>query len=139
MPTEAGPVHPAAGETGEAHTPPAMPAGRPLVFVVIEDDAPVERSRLVQLAERGWSKGVVVLWVAPSTPLLPAACRTFVELGPDQAGDTVGFVGEAVVRTPVATDTVPAQLVNTAARRMAPMVDSGVPVEDDSDLPRSVS
>jgi S-DNA-T family DNA segregation ATPase FtsK/SpoIIIE len=139
VPAEASPAHPAAGETGKPHTPPAMPADRPLVLVVVEDDAPVERSRLVQLAERGWSKGVVVLWVAPSTPLLPAACRTFVELGPDPAEDTVGYVGEAVVRTPVATDTVPTQLVDAAARRMAPMVDSGVPVEDDSDLPRSVS
>ena len=134
-----GPAHPAAGPSGEPHTPPDIPADRPVVLVVVEDDAPVDRSRMVQLAERGWSQGVVVLWVAPATPLLPAACRTFVELGPDASDDTVGYVGDAVVRTPVATDTLPVGQVAAAARRMAPMVDSGVPVEDDSDLPRAVS
>ncbi|HEY7718168.1 MAG TPA: FtsK/SpoIIIE domain-containing protein, partial [Pedococcus sp.] len=136
---QSGPSHPAAGSDGSAYAPPAMPSDRPLVVVVVEDDAPVERSRLVQLAEQGWSRGLVVLWVAPSTPLLPAACRTFLELGPDDSADTVGYVGDAVVRTPVATDRLGAHEAEAAARRMAPMVDSGVPVEDDSDLPRSVS
>ncbi|MDF2091327.1 FtsK/SpoIIIE domain-containing protein [Knoellia sp. 3-2P3] len=130
---------PAPVEDPQGFTPPALPADRPAVVVLVEDDAPVERSRLVQLAENGWRHGVVVVWVAPTTPLLPAACRTFVETSADGSTDTVGFVGEAVVRTPVTTDTVAAADVERAARLMAPVVDSGVPVDDDSDLPRSVS
>jgi S-DNA-T family DNA segregation ATPase FtsK/SpoIIIE len=119
--------------------PPRLPAGRPVILLVVEDDAPVERSRLVQLAERGWRHGIVVLWVSPTTATLPAACRTFVEQGP-QAGDAVvGYVGEAVVRMPVDADHVEAPEVERLSRQMAPLIDSGVPVEDESDLPRSVS
>ena len=128
-----------AEEDAQGFRPPALPADRPAVVVLVEDDAPVERSRLVQLAENGWRRGIVVLWVAPTTPLLPAACRTFVEVSADAASDTVGYVGEAVVRTPVSTDTADAAAVERAARLTAPVVDSGVPVDDDSDLPRSVS
>ena len=43
------------------------------------------------------------------------------------------------MRTPVSTDTADAAAVERAARLTAPVVDSGVPVDDDSDLPRSVS
>ena len=119
--------------------PPRLPAGRPVVLLVVEDDAPVERSRLVQLAERGWRHGIVVLWVSPTTATLPAACRTFVEQGPQQGDAVVGYVGEAVVRMPVDADHVEAPDVERLSRQMAPLVDSGVPVEDESDLPRSVS
>ena len=70
----------------EGFTAPRVPVDRPVVLLVVEDDAPVERSRLVQVAERGRRAGVVVLWISPTTPTLPAACRTFVEVGP-QPGD----------------------------------------------------
>jgi S-DNA-T family DNA segregation ATPase FtsK/SpoIIIE len=136
---DAGGAEASGEEPDGAFVPPVLPADRPVVVLLVEDDAPVERSRLVQLAERGWRQGVVVVWVAGTTAQLPAACRTFVELAPDAAADTVGYVGEAVVRTPVVTDTAVGGEVERAARWMAPMVDSGVPVEDDTDLPRSVS
>ncbi len=119
--------------------PPKMPKDRPVVLVVIEDDAPVERSRMVQIAEEGWRRGVIVLWLAPATVRLPAACRIFLEQGtaPDDA--VAGFVGEAVVRMPVTADALAAADTARMARALAPLVDSGVPVEDESDLPRSVS
>ena len=63
----------------------------PIVLVFISDDAPVERARLVQIAERGPDNGVHVVWHAPSTERLPAACRVFVET--DGAGtERAGFV-----------------------------------------------
>jgi S-DNA-T family DNA segregation ATPase FtsK/SpoIIIE len=119
--------------------PPGVPADRPVVLLVVEDDAPVERSRVVQLAERGWASGVVVVWVAPATVALPAACRTFLEQGPDAGDAVVGYVGEAVLRLPVTADSADATAVSRLARRLTPLLDSGVPVEDDSDLPSRVS
>ncbi|HEX7536925.1 MAG TPA: FHA domain-containing protein, partial [Dermatophilaceae bacterium] len=59
------------GQTGPAH---------PCVLVLVENDAPAERSRLVQLAEKGWHTGICVVWLAPATPSLPAACRVFLEV-----------------------------------------------------------
>ena len=109
----------------------------PRALVLVENDAPVERSRLVQLAERGWHQGVCVVWLAPSTILLPAACRVFIEVKGSEGG--VGYVKEGKLITPVAVDAISLDHTLAAARRLAPLEDSGTPVDDDSDLPRTVS
>ena len=110
---------------------------RPRVLVLVENDAPVERSRLVQLAERGWRRGICVVWLAPETTLLPAACRVFIEVTGNH-GD-VGYVNEGKLITPVAVEAVSLEQTLAAARWLAPLEDSGTPVDDDSDLPLSVS
>jgi S-DNA-T family DNA segregation ATPase FtsK/SpoIIIE len=109
----------------------------PAVLVVVEDDSPVERSRLVHLAERGSSRGVHVLWVAESVTRLPAACRTFVDVTSSEP--TVGYVHTGDAVTPVAVDTMEADEVLEVARRLAPLIDSGALVDDDTDLPPSIS
>ena len=110
---------------------------RPRVLVLVENDAPVERSRLVQLAERGWRRGICVVWLAPETTLLPAACRVFIEVTGNH-GD-VGYVNEGKLITPVAVEAVSLEQTLAAARWLAPLEYSGTPVDDDSDLPLSVS
>lgn len=110
----------------------------PAVVVLVEHDAPVERARLVQLAEVGWHQRVIVVWVAPVTEQLPAACRTFVEV----AGTgvcSVGWVGPAQVATQVQADLISVQDAVTVARQLAPITDSSALAQDDSDIPRSVS
>ncbi|WP_252976249.1 FtsK/SpoIIIE domain-containing protein [Janibacter melonis] len=108
------------------------------VVVLVENDAPVDRARLVQLAERGWRSGVVVVWVAPVTEQLPAACRTFVEV--ETGGRArVGYVAPAEVAQAVPADVLSDEQAVVAARRLAPVTDSGALSEDDSDIPRSVS
>jgi len=112
-------------------------ASHPRVLVLVENDAPAERGRLVQLAERGWRQGVCVLWLAPTTPLLPAACRVFVEVEGSEGG--VGYVNEGKLVTPIVVDALSLGQTLAAARSLAPVEDSGAPVDDDSDLPRTVS
>jgi len=109
----------------------------PCVLVLVENDAPVERSRLVQLAEKGWRKGVCVVWHAPTTAQLPAACRVFLEVDGSLGG--AGFVSEGRLVTPVVVDTVSPTQTLVASRSLAPVEDCGAPVDDDSDLPRAVS
>jgi len=127
------------GPTQGEFAPPRVPTDRPVVFLVVEDDAPADRARMVQVAEQGWRHGVIVLWLASATVRLPAACRTFLEQGPTPGDAVAGFVGEAVVRMPVEADALGPADADRLARALAPLVDSGVPVEDESDLPRSVS
>ncbi len=110
---------------------------RPSVVVLVEGDAPIDRSRLVALAERGHHHGFVVIWVAPTQTLLPAACHTFVVV--DDPASLAGFVHEGEEVQPVSVDLVTAEEAMAAARRLAPVIDAGVPVEDASDLPRAVS
>ena len=82
-------------------------AATPRVLVLVEGDAPVERARLVEIAERGAAVGVVVLWVAPRQELLPAACSTFLVAGDD--APLVGYVHEGESVQPVQVDAVSAQ------------------------------
>lgn len=116
----------------------SKPQTGPAVVVLVENDAPVERARLVQLAEAGWKQRVIVIWVAPVTEQLPAACRTFVEVT-ESGACQVGWVGPAQVATEVETDLLSVQDAVAVARHLAPITDSSALSQDDSDIPRSVS
>lgn len=113
--------------------------GLPRVLLLVDDEAPIERSRLVGLAEDGPAVGIHVLWVATSTARIPAACRAFVEVETTGSGFTVGRVVERDLSRPVLVEPLPSGALEELARAMAPMVDSGARSEIATDLPRSMS
>ncbi|WP_368499006.1 FtsK/SpoIIIE domain-containing protein [Herbiconiux sp. A18JL235] len=119
----------------------APPAGRhgPALLLVVTDDAPVDRARLVQLAERAADADVHILWVAASTRELPAVCRSWVDLAGGSDAAAVGLVRLGDTVSPVRTERVDLAQATALARRLAPLVDSGARVADSSDLPPSVS
>ena len=112
------------------------PVALPLVVVAVDDDAPFDRARLVQIAERGPSFGVHLVWSASSPERLPAACRAFVDLSGRRAVAGLVGTGEAV------HDLIPEQVGERAAERFAcrlsPLVDSGIAAGGESELLRSV-
>ncbi|MBP2411440.1 S-DNA-T family DNA segregation ATPase FtsK/SpoIIIE [Arthrobacter stackebrandtii] len=112
--------------------PPAVPA----LLVIIEDDVNVDRARLTRLTEYGADVGVHILWVANSVEALPAACRDFLQVAETA---TTGQVRLGQLSYPVSCESVDAELAGQLARMLAPVVDAGKPVDDDSDLPRAVS
>jgi len=133
---------------------PKEPAGdqsrcHPRALVLVENDVPAERGRLVQLAEKGWHHGICVLWLAPTTAQLPSACRVFVEVEPravtggravtEDSRGRVSYVEEGKLVTPITVDTISLAETLAAARSLSPVEDSGAPLDDDSDLPRTVS
>lgn len=109
----------------------------PAVVVVVSDDIDVDRARLVQLAEQGPDAGVYLLWVATEASRLPAACRTFVDLGAAQP--RVGLVRLGRWVDDARLEELDAAAALDYGRRLAPVFDAGALVEDASDLPRSVS
>src|SRR5690606_21263354 len=111
----------------------------PNLVVVIEDDAPVDRARLVRIAERGPDVGVHVIWCAPNVAALPAACRTYVSVEESVEGASAGQVRLGERFYPVTVETVAVKVAAGVARHLAPVVDAGVPIDDDSDLPRAIS
>ncbi|PFG42149.1 S-DNA-T family DNA segregation ATPase FtsK/SpoIIIE [Isoptericola jiangsuensis] len=117
----------------QAGTPSPVPA----VVVVISDDIDVDRARLIQLAEQGPDAGVFPLWLAADPANLPAACRTFVDLG--EAGPRVGMVRLGRWVDDVELEELDPASALDYGRRLAPVFDAGAIVEDSSDLPRSVS
>ncbi len=118
-------------------TPPAPVT--PLLVVIIEDDAPVDRARLVRLAERGPDVGVHIVWCASNTAALPAACRTYISVEEAVEGASAGHVRLGERFYPVSVETVSVDVAAGVARHLSPVVDAGVPIDDDSDLPRAIS
>ena len=111
---------------------------RPALLLIVEDDAPVDRPRLVEIAERGAAAGVHVMWVAPSVLRLPAACRAYVSVAEDGTAES-GFIEGALRVAPLAAEAITLPDATRAARALAPVVDAGATITDASDLPRAVS
>jgi S-DNA-T family DNA segregation ATPase FtsK/SpoIIIE len=119
-------------EGDEQPPPPQVPA-----VVVIVDGAMVDRARLTHIAEQGPDVGIHVIWCAGARSDLPAACRSYLDLG--SSGARVGQVRLGSTVDPVVVESVTPQIVATLARWLAPVVDAGAPIADQSDLPRAVS
>ena len=130
-----------AGETvGDGtETASAPSAATPAILLLVSDDAPVDRARLVQVVERAADAGIYPIWVAGTVSALPAVARTFVNVDPDGLTAEVGLVrlGSDVVG--VRTEPISREKALAFARRLAPVVDAGALLRDESDLPRSVS
>lgn len=123
---------------GEQDGPDSGPS-LPTVVILVEDDAPVERARLVGLAERGPAVGVHILWVAPALARVPAACRTFIEINAASQHGMAGYVHTGFGVQPIECETLSDAEALAFARALSPLVDAGARVDDASDLPRSVS
>ncbi|CAN5327542.1 FtsK/SpoIIIE domain-containing protein [soil metagenome] len=111
----------------------------PALFVVVSDDAPVDRARLVQIAERATEAGVYFFWVAAAARDLPAVCRSWVDVTNGVDRTSVALVRLGRVEAPMLCERVSNAQATALARRMAPLVDSGAVTSDSSDLPPSVS
>lgn len=109
----------------------------PSVLVIV-DEPLVDIGRLTRLAERGPDVGVHVLWVTSEKRMLPAACRTYLDLG-NGTDAKVGMVRSGELISPVMCESLDAGSAMMVARRLAPVVDIGTPVQDESDVPRTVS
>ena len=123
----------------EAKTSAGEPTVLPTVVLLVEDDAPVERARLVGLAENGPDVGVHLIWVAPSLDRVPAACRTFVDVRATAGDSAAGFVRTGIGVQPVTVEPLGADDARRLARSLSPVVDAGARVDDASDVPSSVS
>lgn len=106
----------------------------PAVVVLLEPTAPVDLARLVQLAEKGPRVGIYTVWRATTLNALPAACRVAVAGEPWIVQDLTG--GRQTALVPEMTEAAAAE---EFARRLAPVVDAGALLVDDSDLPVSQS
>lgn len=117
---------------GDAETGPA-------VLLLVQRGAPVDTARLVDLCESGPQAGVYVVWVAGAQEQLPAACRDYVVVGTADGVTSAGFVKTAVGVSPIDCELVDGARATSTGRALAPVADIGARVNDDSDLPQSIS
>lgn len=125
-----------AGDGADVATPP--PAATPAIVLVISDDAPIDRARLVQVAERAADAGVYPIWISSDVTALPAVARTFIAPSTESTAQ-VGLVRLGSEIVDVQTESVSRDDALRFARRLAPVTDAGALVADSSDLPRTVS
>ncbi|MCL1923563.1 MAG: FtsK/SpoIIIE domain-containing protein [Propionibacteriaceae bacterium] len=111
----------------------------PAVVLLVENDAPIERGRLVTLAEKGPSAGVHLIWIAPEQCDLPAACHAYFVEDHGEKSMKLGFTQDNTEILVKACETLTPQQALAVARKMSPVQDAGAPVLDQSDLPRSIS
>ncbi|TDP95548.1 S-DNA-T family DNA segregation ATPase FtsK/SpoIIIE [Leucobacter luti] len=108
----------------------------PAVVVLVLDPGLVDPSRLISLAEDGPDCGIHLIWVSDQIDGLPAACRTFVELG--SAAGRVSFVRSGSEVQLQRLEPVASVQARELARRLSPVEDTSARVLDESDLPRAV-
>jgi len=109
----------------------------PTVVVLVLEGYQADTSRLISLAEDGPDFGIHLIWVANAADALPAACRTFAEVG-NRAG-SVSFVRSGSRVQLQRLEHVDDRTALHLARRIAPVEDTGARVLDESDLPKSVN
>ena len=107
----------------------------PVVFLVVEADAPVEFGRLVDLVENGWTHGVYVLWVTTDMVSLPAACRVYVDVRTLTEGG-VGYLSTGDMAFPVTVELMEHSDATRWARDMSPITDLATRSDDATDIPR---
>lgn len=108
----------------------------PAVIVLVLSDAHAERARLVGLAESGPDVGVHLIWVARDSSAIPAACRTYAEC--DSEGARVHAVRTGTSVPLLDVESVDHDAAHRAARRLAPVVDTGTRSAEDRGLPDAV-
>lgn len=110
----------------------------PRLLVVVDSPPDGDRSRLVELSERGAAGGVWFIWVSEAPADLPASCKAFVEVsGPSRA--VASFIETSELVEPLAVEELAASPAAEIARYMSPLVDASSRDDSQSDVPRSVS
>ncbi len=110
---------------------------KPAVLLLVLHSDLVDRARLVDLAERGPDAGVHVLWVAPRMHQVPAACRTTIEV--ESTRSRVHLVQKGSILELTRLESLGLAETEQFARSLAPLIDAGARVLDESDLPRHVA
>jgi S-DNA-T family DNA segregation ATPase FtsK/SpoIIIE len=111
----------------------------PALLLIVSEDAPVNRARLIQLAESAADAGIYPLWVAASVAELPAVARSYLALHDDGRTGEVGLVRLGTEVKPIVVETLAREQALDFGRRLSAVVDAGAVVPDDSDLPKTVS
>lgn len=111
----------------------------PRIVVLVDEPPHGERSRLVDVAERGRACGVWMIWVADDLSELPACCKTVVSVSETNGLASASFVdGDGLVE-PLSVEEITPGAAEGLARILSPVVDAAARGDSQDDLPRSVS
>ncbi len=124
--------HTASGDDRAAMTLPA-------VLVVIDETCPVERRRLMPLLEASRRAGIFFIWIGSARHRLPKTCGAVVEIDPDHVTARTGFTGSGLTVSPTRWEGMSLADADAVARYLTPVIDVSGRVNDDSEIPSTVS
>lgn len=110
----------------------------PAILVVIEDDASIERSLLVDLLERGPSVGIHPVWIATAVERLPAGCGVVVDTAEGSNQMTARVRVSKELHEGIRTDLRTQEQLELIARALSPLVDTGARARGETGLPEVV-
>jgi S-DNA-T family DNA segregation ATPase FtsK/SpoIIIE len=111
----------------------------PAVLVLVDETCPVERRRLMPLLESSPAAGIFFVWVGSARHRLPKACGAVVEIDSDHVTARTGFTRSGATVDPTRWEGMALDDAAAVARCLTPVIDVTGRVNDDSDIPSSVS
>jgi DNA segregation ATPase FtsK/SpoIIIE, S-DNA-T family len=105
------------------------------VLLVIDDTAPIDRSRVIPFLEQAGSCGITFLWLSESTSSLPRPCVTVV----DTAAGRVAFTDRGEAVEGLGIDTLGLVTAEDVGRDLAPVIDAGQAETAAGRLPKVVT
>ena len=122
-------------EGGRSDGPPPLPA----VVTLIDEGAPLDRTRLAPLLEAGPSAGLYFIWIGSSRGRLPRACGAVLDLQSRSGDATLGFRESGEEIHAVTVEGMDAAGAEDFARTLTPVVEIGGRTGAGASVPLSVS
>ena len=111
----------------------------PSIVVLIDESAPLDRTRLAPLLEKGPPAGIYFIWIGSMRGRLPRACAAVIDLQARTGDRTLGFRKSGDEIGPVTIENLSGQEAESFARTLAPVVEIGGREGAEASLPRSVA
>ena len=115
------------------------PPPLPVILTLIDERAPLDRTRLTPLLEIGPSVGLFFIWIGSSWFQLPRACGALIDLQTDSGNVSLAFRDSGEAITDVAIEGMSLERAEAFARRLTPVVEVGGRVGAGATIPPTAS
>jgi S-DNA-T family DNA segregation ATPase FtsK/SpoIIIE len=107
------------------------------LLLVVDDTAPIDRSRIVPFLERAAASAVSFVWMSETTSTLPRPCATVIDT--TEGGIEVAFTDRGELATGLEIEVLDDATCDDMGRDLAPVIDAGQAETAAGRLPRVVT
>ena len=115
------------------------PPPLPVIVTIIDESAPLDRTRLAPLLEAGPSMGLFFIWIGSSWVRLPHACGAVIDLSTDSGNVSLAFRDSGRTMTDVTIEGMGLDRAEAFARSLCPVVEVGGRVGVGATVPSAAS
>ena len=111
----------------------------PAVIILIDEGAPLDRTRMLPLLEAGPALGLYFIWIGSSRARLPRACGAVVDLQSRSGDVTLGFRKSGDEIGAIDAEVITEEEAEDFARSISPIVEIGGRVGTGASVPERVT